>query len=291
MSTSPITIHAIDLAESSDRRRIPVGPQSVRSRDESFPPARRADDPDPASSSHGDATEPSYRGNRLAPWLGLVALVLPLVARAQWPAPYPQVPLAPLVCTDSAAPLVVDIIDDRSFSTYSNDPRHRREPELRQVIEWFDQGNCHAADAVSAQSFDDVLAPVPRTTLHDRASVRRVLGAIPDRAPESSSTLGPTTRRAVSWASQQPAATNMLLIATDGELNDFGDAFAALAQYPGQVHVVALGGDLPPEWEDAPSHHVTVLRREARFGDIAQAIAKEIQDVSRTGARGEAPDE
>ncbi len=257
MSTPPITLHTIDLADSPEPGR--VGDGSIRLR----------------------RPGPEPRGHRLTPWLGLAALLLPLLARAQWPEPYPQVPLAPLVCADSAASLVIDIIDDRSSSTYVNDPRHRREPELRQVIEWFDQANCHVDDAVSVQSFDNVLAPVPRTALKDDDSLNRVLSALPDQAPESSSTLGPTTRTATSWASHQPGATNMLLVATDGELTDFEDAIAALAQYPGPIHVVALGGDLPAEWQHAPIHHVTALRSQARFGDIARAIADEIRGASR----------
>lgn len=281
MSTTPITIHTIDLADSPEPRRIAdrstrldgplaLDPETLRD----VPAAGPTGSPD-------ISTEPRRRSRRLSPWLGLTALLLPVVARAQWPEPYPQVPLAPMVCADSAAPLVIDIIDDRSSSTYANDPRHRREPELRQVIEWFDQANCHVDDAVSVQSFDDVLAPVPRTGLKNDDSLNRVLRALPDQAPESSSTLGPTTRRATSWATHQPGATNMLLVATDGELTDFEDAFAELAQYPGPVHVVALGGEMPPEWDHAPSHHVTTLRREARFGDIARTIATDIRGASR----------
>jgi hypothetical protein len=291
MSTPPITIHTLDLADLPEPPRAGNGSTQVHDTGAPDPAALQHAPTDRPRGAPDISTDRRRRGHRLTPWLGLAALLLPLLARAQWPEPYPQVPLAPLACPDSRAPLVVDIIDDRSSSTYANDPRHRREPELRQVIEWFDQANCHVDDAVSVQSFDDVLTPVGRTVLNDDGSLNRVLDALPDRAPESSSTLGPTTRRATSWASHQPATTNMLLVATDGELTDFQEAFGALEQYPGAVHILALGSDLPPEWKLAPSHRVTTLRFEARFGDIARAIADELQGVSRNRSGGEAADD
>jgi len=212
------------------------------------------------------------------------------MARSNWHSPYPQVPLVPLACDDAGAPLAIDIIDDRSSSTYANDPRHRREPELRQVVEWIDNADCHAADAVSVQNFDAVLPPLNRVALNDEGALEVVQEALPDRAPESSSTLTPSARRALAWAANQPEAHNMLLIATDGELSDFEEAFPVLGRYPGSVHVLALGGDLPPEWEHAPNHHVVALRDQARFGDIARAITEEIRVASHNRSREERSD-
>lgn len=293
MKPPPIRIHAIGLTQSAtylrSRQRGAVGPIRPDAAEQPGPPRRSArSDSGIRTPSRGT---PRRRGShRFPPWLGVAALVLPLLARSQWHSPYPQVPLVPLACDDVAAPLAIDIIDDRSSSTYANDPRHRREPELRQVVEWMDNADCHAADAVSVQNFDEVLPPVSRVALNDEAALEVVQQALPDRTSESSSTLTPSARRAVAWASDQPEAHNMLLVATDGELSDFEEAFAALESYPGSVHVLALGGDLPPEWEHAPNHNVVALRDRARFGDIARAITEEIRVASRNREREERSD-
>jgi hypothetical protein len=209
------------------------------------------------------------------------------LARAHWPDPYPKVPLPPLACANANAPLAIDIIDDRSSSTYANDPQHRREPELRQVISWLGESDCHPADAVSIQQFDDVIPPLGRTPLTSDQAQEDVFDALPDQAPESSSTLTPTLRRATAWAAKHPKARNVLVVATDGELTDFPDALAAIDRYPGSIHILSLGGELPAEWDNVSRVHVTKLQSTARFGDIARSLAKEVAAESHKRSKGE----
>ena len=212
-------------------------------------------------------------------WLLAPLVAVPLVARSTWPEPYPTVPLPPLTCQQPQRGLLTIVVDDRSTSTYSTDPDHRREPELRQVMQWLDDADCHPHDAGAVAQFDNVLPPLPPTDLD--GGISTVLAALPDTAPPSTSTLAPPVRQATQWALARPDLEPVVLIATDGELNDFDAAFSALREFPGQVYVLALGGPLPSEWTPAAVvDGVTELRDQVAFGDVARSIAHLLQSAS-----------
>jgi hypothetical protein len=73
----------------------------------------------------------------------------------------------------------------------------------------------------------------------------------------------------------------VLLIATDGELDDFATAFAALQRFPGGTYILALGGELPTEWTAASvADGVVVLTDRVVLGDVARAVALLIEAAS-----------
>lgn len=222
---------------------------------------------------------PHRRPLHLPPWLLLPLLIIPLAARSLWPEPYPTVPLPPLACDNPEKGLLTIVVDDRSGSTYRTDPDRRREPEIRQVVHWLDQADCHPDDAVAVAQFDNVLPPLTPARLDD--GLERILAAIPDTAPESSSTLtGPVTQ-ATAWAEQHPDLQPVLLIATDGELADYDTAFPALDAFPGPVNILALGGPLAADWDRAAvTDGITELRGQVVLGDVARPLAQLLQPAS-----------
>ncbi len=216
---------------------------------------------------------------RLPAWLLLPLLVVPLAARSLWPEPYPTVPLRPLACDNPEKGLLTIVVDDRSGSTYRTDPDRRREPEIRQVIHWLDRADCHPDDAVAVAQFDNVLPPLPPTQLN--TGLDRILAAIPDTAPESSSSLTAPITQATTWAEQNLQLQPALLIATDGELADYDTAFPALNTFPGPVNILALGGPLPADWDRAGvTDGVTELRDQVALGDVARPLAQLLQPAS-----------
>jgi hypothetical protein len=95
---------------------------------------------------------------------------------------------------------------------------------------------------------------------------------MPDQAPQSSSSLTSAAARANRWAAANPGHEPVLVIASDGALDDFDSAFAELAAFPGPVYVLALGG-LPPEWIEPDIAGQVTLTDTVEFGDIARSLA------------------
>jgi len=228
------------------------------------------------------AVRPGPTGRRTV--LGVIAAALPVLliplvaflARSEYPETYPHVPLGALVCD---RPLTLHLLDDRSGSTWTTDPMHRRERELAQLAAWDTNGDCDLR--VAAASFDNVTPPLPPAPATSDRALRGVAAALPVEGDESSSTLAPTLAQSAAWAAAAPDQHHVAVVATDGEV-DLDDTFAQIRKFPGDVVVIALGGPLPDEWKQVAGDVDAVVQLDGQvgLGDVATKVAGAVRQLA-----------
>lgn len=214
---------------------------------------------------------------RTYPWrLGLVLLLVSLLAwRVAESFAYPTVPLPdPGPCPRRSQPqLLIKVLDD-SGSMDSSDPQSRRFPELDQSVNWMARHRCHPDDRISTIHFASQFARAgPWRLSEDLDPVHDSLSG-PDASIAGGGTvLAPAVVEATALATAYPEHRSTLVLASDGVVDDEEEAFQALADFGGAVHVVVLGGKLPSSWQAAPITAVHKLSPATQFGEVARALA------------------
>lgn len=230
----------------------------------------------PEQGGRGMGDPRPFRRRAIGAALLLLVPMMAFAARRANPETYPHVPLGGLRCPNGSVTL--HLIDDRSGSTWSTDPMRRREQELTQLARWETDESCRLE--VAASSFDNVTPPLPPVAAGTDVAEVGIADALPVDGPESSSTLTPVLLQSTEWARRSPDHHHVAVIATDGMI-DLDDAFPAIRDFPGDIVIMALGGQLPDEWRDVRDHvdRVVVLAGQVGLGDVAIAAADAVRSI------------
>lgn len=95
----------------------------------------------------------------------------------------------------------------------------------------------------------------------------------PDPSVGSDTALAPAVAAAADLARRFPSHRATLVLNTDGEINDTITAFARLALFPGDIHLVAIGKTLGPTWVAVKKASVRVLTDSTKTGEVARGLA------------------
>lgn len=182
--------------------------------------------------------------------------------------------------------LLIALFDDSASmtETYGNDPLSNRYDEARRAFRHVSR-RCSCRRCLGAVvHFDlvDVVAPVP---IH-RWRVGRVLSALrKPPAAAGTSEMGPSLELARRLAVEHPRHHTTLVALTDFELLDAdpGAVLSELAKFPGNVHAVAMGRELPAGLL-AERIRVTTVQSWDPPGSVARAVFESLA-AARPGAR------
>lgn len=241
--------------------------------------------------SPGWLFEPSLgRPAGLSRWIGMPSLPwrgrrweeVPELDRPTVPAPIGQ---------RGSAPARVGLVVDDSGSTYSTDPNGWRYVAARRIVNLLVEGlgGEPLPDEVAVIHFSDEpkpwLAPTAIATRMGRAAVRGSLRAV---AGGGTSIVPAIERSATLLGRRRPGEEVIVLLFTDGESGESADELRGATQrLPiGSLHVVALGEQLPAQWQDVPVGSVTAVATLKSPADVEWVMARALYRALGLGWSG-----
>jgi hypothetical protein len=196
----------------------------------------------------------------------------PSAARASGSAPVaPPLPVAVPPCPPGIEPRLLLLVEDDSDSVAGD---RRRYPESRQFVEWISRSAyCHEQDRAAVIHFASTTTASGPFLLRSEAG--RISDALmgPDRGLGTGTELSPAVEAAAELAERFPSHAATLVLNTDGDISDDDVAFPRLAAFPGEIHVVAIGGPLPPTWGAVRTASDRVLTNSTQDGEVARGLA------------------
>ena len=174
-------------------------------------------------------------------------------------------------CPLGIEPGLLLLLEDDSSSVASD---RRRYPESRQFVDWISESAyCHDDDQAAVIHFATTAASTGPFPL--RTESKRITAALggPDASVGSDTRLASAVEQATAIARRYPSHHPTLVINTDGDINDAIAAYAALAMFPGDVHIVAIGKSLNPTWMAVRKASVRVLTDSTKTGEVARGLA------------------
>lgn len=191
---------------------------------------------------------------------------------------------------DPLEPSLDILIFDDSWSLRAsdgNDPVGNRYAEARRAVQMLSQWTTSARQQVAVLHFDYPHVTVEGPHQLDRASGRdQVLAALVDPPGSGgSSALAPAMSAATRLA-REYSGINRCTIFSDFELTDLNIAqpFEEMAQFPGQIHAVALNANPPARLKALPNALITCIATDSPPGLAAAALMHSLT-TGRRGAR------
>lgn len=174
----------------------------------------------------------------------------------------------------SYSTLLTMLLDDSGSVTApgGNDPLSNRYEEARRAFRAIARA-CRCGKCLGAVLHFDLVGGVPPTPIRQRHLRTLEAGLRLPRGAVGSSVMAPGLEAALDLATGHPDRLNTLVVLTDFELLDPepGPVLDQLTAFPGQVHAVVLGRELPEGLLD-PRIQVTSIRRGDPPGTLARTV-------------------
>ena len=182
--------------------------------------------------------------------------------------------------------LVTMLLDDSGSVTApgGNDPLSNRYEEARRAFRVIARA-CRCGKCLGAVLHFDLVGGVPPTPIRQRHLRTLEAGLRVPQGAAGSSVMAPGLGAAHDLATSHPDHLNTLVVLSDFELLDLepGPVLDQMAAFPGEVHAVVLGRELPEGLLD-PRIQVTSIRRGDPPGTLARTVFDSLT-AHRPGAR------
>lgn len=204
-----------------------------------------------------------------------------------WPGLEPKTPCLDILAFDSSGSVI---------APQGNDPVGNRFAEARQAIRLVSQWTYTTRSKIAVVHFDHPHGATGVEPLSDRNLLRRIDPSLQNPGGPGTSDLLPCLTEMERLAAAHPDHDVRTTIFSDYELTDTmpEEVFARLGAFPGQVHAVVLGGNVPPDLlqdnitvttltpADAPGtfaaallRSMTATRRAARYSVLHTPAGKQ----------------
>ncbi len=182
--------------------------------------------------------------------------------------------------------LLIVLADDSGSvtATGGSDPLSNRYDEAKRAFRAVARA-CRCGKCLGAVLHFDLVGGVPPTPIRQRHLRTLEAGLRVPRGGAGSSVMAPGLQAAHDLATNHPEHLNTLVVLSDFELLDPepGPVLDQLATFPGEVHAVVLGRELPEGLLD-PRIQVTTIRQGDPPGTLARTVFDSLT-THRPGAR------
>lgn len=194
-----------------------------------------------------------------------------------WPGLEPKRPCLDILLFDDSGSVI---------APHGTDPVGNRFEEARRAIARVAEWTATNRSKVAILHFDHLHGASGITPLNHRHLQRRLEPSLRNPRGAGTSELSPSLTSLELLAAKHPDHEVRATIFSDFELTDRdpSQVMSRLLTFPGQVHAVILGGQVPPDLIDAPNVTVTPLRPSDPSGTFAAAIQRSLT-ATRRGAR------
>lgn len=190
---------------------------------------------------------------------------------------------------ESNHPSMVALNLDSSGSVIApqgNDPIGNRFNEARRAIKLVADWTYTSRSKVAVLHFDHPLGASGVVPLNDRRLLRRLNSSLQNPGGRGTSDLLPSLNEMEKLALAHPEHDFIGVIVSDFELTDVSPAevFTRLRGFPGRIHAVVLGGNVPLDLVGADNITMTPLSVEDPPGAFAAALHRSLT-ATRVAAR------
>jgi len=177
-------------------------------------------------------------------------------------------------CFDSSGSVVAPL---------GNDPVGNRFGEAKAAIRLVAQWTYSNRSKVAVIHFDHPVGASEVVSLNDRRLPRKLGPSLGNPGGSGTSDLLPSLIEIEQLASAHPDHDVRATIFSDFELTDDrpDEVFARLARFPGTVHAVVLGGNVPPDLVEADNVTVTTLCSDDAPGAFAATVLRSLTATRR----------
>ncbi|SIS17829.1 hypothetical protein [Microbacterium sp. RURRCA19A] len=190
---------------------------------------------------------------------------------------------------ESKRPCLVMLNFDSSGSVIApqgNDPIGNRFNEARRAIRLVADWTYTSRSKVAVLHFDHPLGASGVVSLNDRRLLQRLDPSLQNPGGRGISDLLPSLSEMERLAEAHPEHDLIGVIVSDFELSDvdLSEVFTRLRAFPGRIHAVVLGGQVPPDLVGADNVTVTTLSAGDPPGAFAAALHRSLT-ATRVAAR------
>lgn len=192
-----------------------------------------------------------------------------------WPGLEPKRPCLDVFCFDSSGSVIAPL---------GNDPVGNRFGEATRAIRLVAQWTYSSRSKVAVIHFDHPSGASGVVALNDRQLLRKLGPSLGNPGGSGTSDLLPSLIEIEQLASAHPDHDVRATIFSDFELTDGhpSEVFTRLAEFPGTVHAVVLGGNVPPDLIHADTITVTTLTPSDAPGTFAAALLRSLTATRRS---------
>ncbi|MCC4907781.1 hypothetical protein [Microbacterium sp. cx-59] len=194
-----------------------------------------------------------------------------------WPGLEPKRPCLDILLFDDSGSVI---------APHGTDPVGNRFSEARRAITQVAEWTATNRSKVAVLHFDHPHGTSGITALNHRHLQRRLEPSLRNPGGAGTSDLSPSLTALERLAAKHPDHEVRATIFSDFELTDRdpSEVMSRLLAFPGRVHAVVLGGQVPPDLINAPNMTVTPLSQSDPPGTFAAAIHRSLT-ATRRGTR------